>query len=375
MRKIACFVVSAILLAGLSGCFSKTDYSEDIPAAQPAAMDEEAEYSLGKSIPDESKGDEKDKIKPVDIEEKVDGEARESEETLKNKDIKVQDESNKNSVQVDKANDSAVGSGASNGSSGDGAKSEAVSNLNSSGSGNGSNAGKTGVSDKNKTDSTSAASVKSEGAGKSGSSNVGSEVKGSSDKGTMNIIVEKQGLVELTKLDDSFVIDIKYATEDNFAKKKIYSIPLCLIHKNTAKKLIAANNEFKTLGYRIKVFDAYRPYSVQQVLWDAAEDKSYLADPKKGSKHNRGAAVDITLVDENGQELPMPSNYDEFSERAHLKYNQCDEQLIKNRELLGEIMVKHGFKRISTEWWHFDDVDALNYPLLDISFEEFIEEN
>jgi len=187
--------------------------------------------------------------------------------------------------------------------------------------------------------------------------------------------VQKHDLVELIKLDDSFVIDIKYATEDNFAKKKIYSMPLCLIHKNTAQKLIAANNEFKTLGYRIKVFDAYRPYSVQQILWDAAEDKSYLANPKKGSKHNRGAAVDITLVDENGKELPMPSGYDEFSERAHIKYNQCDEQLIRNRELLGEIMVKHGFKRISTEWWHFDDTDALNYPLLDVSFEEFLQEN
>ncbi len=193
------------------------------------------------------------------------------------------------------------------------------------------------------------------------------------DKSDQNAVLEKHGLVELIKLDDSFVIDIKYATEDNFAKKKIYTLPLCLINKNTAKKLIAANNEFRTLGYRIKVFDAYRPHSAQQVLWDAAEDKSYLANPKKGSKHNRGAAVDVTLVDGEGQELGMPSGYDEFSERAHLKYNKCDEELIKNRELLGKIMVKHGFKRISTEWWHFDDTDALKYPLLDIPFEEFVQ--
>lgn len=193
------------------------------------------------------------------------------------------------------------------------------------------------------------------------------------DKSDQNAVLEKHGLVELIKLDDTFVIDIKYATEDNFAKKKIYTLPLCLINKNTAKKLIAANNEFKTLGYRIKVFDAYRPHSAQQVLWDAAEDKSYLANPKKGSKHNRGAAVDVTLVDGEGQELGMPSGYDEFSERAHLKFNKCDEELIKNRELLGEIMVKHGFKRISTEWWHFDDTDALKYPLLDSAFEEFVQ--
>jgi|GEM_PF-323154 len=189
-----------------------------------------------------------------------------------------------------------------------------------------------------------------------------------------NEIIEKQGLVELIKLDHSFVIDIKYATEDNFTKKKIYSLPMCLIHKNTAKKLIAANNEFKELGYSIKVFDAYRPYSAQQVMWDSTEDKSYLANPKRGSNHNRGAAVDVTLVDEKGQELEMPSEFDEFSERSHLSYNQCDEQLITNRELLGKIMIKHGFKRISTEWWHFNDTDASKYPLLDISFEEFIQD-
>jgi len=184
-------------------------------------------------------------------------------------------------------------------------------------------------------------------------------------------IVEIEGLVELIKLDDSFVIDLKYASTDNFTGKKIYSSARCFIHKNTAQKLIAANNEFKSLGYRIKVFDAYRPYSAQQILWDAAPDKSYVANPKKGSVHNKGAAVDITLVDEQGNELPMPSDYDEMTKRSHLNYNDCDEQLIKNRELLGNIMVKHGFKRISTEWWHFDDTDAKNYPILDIPFESF----
>ncbi len=188
-------------------------------------------------------------------------------------------------------------------------------------------------------------------------------------------IVEKHSLVELVKLDNSFVIDIKYATTDNFTGKKIYSMPVCLIHKNVAKKLINANNEFKALGYRIKVFDAYRPYSAQQVLWDAAQDKSYVANPKNGSVHNRGAAVDITLVDKDGNEIPMPSGYDEFSERSHLNYNDCAQELIDNRELLGKIMVKNGFKRISKEWWHFDDAAAKKYPILDLPLEEFVQEN
>jgi D-alanyl-D-alanine dipeptidase len=193
------------------------------------------------------------------------------------------------------------------------------------------------------------------------------------DTTNKNGIIEKKGLVELIKLDDSFVIDIKYATTDNFTKKKIYTMPICLINKNTAQKLINANNEFKTLGYRIKVFDAYRPFSAQQVLYDAASDKSFVANPKKGSIHNRGAAVDVTLVDMDGNEIEMPSGYDEFSERAYLKYTDCDQKLIENRELLGKYMVKYGFKRISNEWWHFEDTNAKDYPLLDIPFEEFVQ--
>jgi D-alanyl-D-alanine dipeptidase len=183
--------------------------------------------------------------------------------------------------------------------------------------------------------------------------------------------LEIQGLVRLADLDDSFVIDLKYATADNFTGKIIYSKAVCLINKNTAKKLIAANNEFKKLGYRIKIFDAYRPYSAQKVLWDSASDKSYLANPKKGSVHNRGAAVDITLVDGKDRELDMPSAYDEFTKRARLDYTDCPKQQIENRELLGSIMKKHGFRRIKSEWWHFDDLEGLEYPLLDIPFEKF----
>lgn len=180
-----------------------------------------------------------------------------------------------------------------------------------------------------------------------------------------------KGLMELLKLDSSFVIDLKYASSDNFTGKRIYTQSKCILHKNTAAKLIKANGEFKKLGFKIKVFDAYRPYSAQKVLWDAAYDKSFVADPGKGSVHNRGAAVDVTLVDNSGAELPMPSEFDEFTKRAHLNYKDCPENRIKNRELLGKIMVKCGFKRISNEWWHFDDTDAKKYPIQDIPFESF----
>ncbi len=183
--------------------------------------------------------------------------------------------------------------------------------------------------------------------------------------------VEINGLIELTELDDSFVIDLRYATANNFTGKKIYTQPRCILHKDTALKLISANNHFKSLGCRIKILDAYRPYSAQRILWNAASDKSFVADPTKGSNHNRGAAVDITLVDKDGKELEMPSAFDEFTRRASIKYTDCPKEQIENRELMGRIMVQHGFSRINSEWWHFNDINAKEYPVQDIPFEKF----
>lgn len=186
---------------------------------------------------------------------------------------------------------------------------------------------------------------------------------------------EINNLVELIKLDDSFALDLRYATDNNFTGRVLYTQNRCFIHKNTAKKLISANDEFKTLGYKIKVFDVYRPHSVTKLMWDLTDNKSYVANPEKGSNHNRGASVDITLIDKDGSELPMPSEFDEFSKRSHLNYTDSSSDKIKNRELLGSIMVKHGFRRISHEWWHFDDADFRKYPILDIPFEEFDKED
>ena len=113
---------------------------------------------------------------------------------------------------------------------------------------------------------------------------------------------EINSLVELIELDDSFVLDLRYGTDNNFTGRVLYTQARCFIHKNTAKKLISANNEFKTLGYRIKVFDAYRPSSVTKLMWDLTDNKSYVANPEKGSNHNRGTSVDITLVDKAQKE-------------------------------------------------------------------------
>ncbi|QCX34531.1 peptidase M15 [Caloramator sp. E03] len=182
-----------------------------------------------------------------------------------------------------------------------------------------------------------------------------------------------EGLVNVMDIDDSLVIDLRYATDNNFLKKKIYPLSLCILQLETAKKLLKANSEAKRLGYRIKVFDAYRPLSVQKLMWDLVQNEDFVAPPWKGSKHNRGAAVDVTLVNKNGEELLMPSEFDEFSNRASINFMDVPKEAIENRELLGRIMTEAGFLRLNSEWWHFDDNEWYKYGLYDVGLEKFYE--
>ncbi|MBP3284588.1 MAG: M15 family metallopeptidase [Clostridia bacterium] len=183
-------------------------------------------------------------------------------------------------------------------------------------------------------------------------------------------------LVNLISLNTNLSIDLKYATTDNFAGIQFYpKIAKAYLREGTAKKLMAANEEFYSLGYRIKIFDAYRPRRYQYDLREAARQinpatQGYIANPDTGSHHNRGASVDITLTDLEGHELDMPTGFDHFGPEASITYNGCTEEQKANRELLGTIMEQHGFRRISSEWWHFDDKDYLDYELLDVDFAE-----
>jgi len=191
------------------------------------------------------------------------------------------------------------------------------------------------------------------------------------------IIEREHGLVDLTTLPTNLTIELRYASKNNFAGKLFYpQIAKAYLQKSTSEKLVNANEEFYKMGYRIKIFDAYRPRRYQYKLREAAAEinpktQGYIADPKTGSHHNRGSSVDITLTDLQGRELNMPTGYDYFGTEASINYNGCTEEQKKNRELLGTIMEKHGFRRINSEWWHFDDVDYLDYPLLDVDFFEF----
>jgi D-alanyl-D-alanine dipeptidase len=182
---------------------------------------------------------------------------------------------------------------------------------------------------------------------------------------------EESPLVDIQIINPHIQIDVRYATADNFMGEPLYPAARCLLRREVAKRLSRVEDALEHEGLGLKVFDAYRPLSVQKKLWARYPFEGYIANPAKGSNHNRGAAVDLTLVDiVTGKELPMPSAYDEFSERAHRDYAGGTAQERRNRALLGEAMAKEGFKGLATEWWHFDDADAKKYPVLDLSFDE-----
>ena len=177
----------------------------------------------------------------------------------------------------------------------------------------------------------------------------------------------------LNSFPHDMILDIRYASKNNFTKQVLYDADVAILRHETLQKLLEAHEEFKSLGYKLKIWDAYRPFYIQKKLWDILPNNNYIANPYRGgSNHNRACAVDVTLTDLNGNELDMPSKFDEFSEKAHRTYTQASEKQIKNAELLKRIMIKHGFKPIYTEWWHFDDINHSNYPIINISLNEYI---
>lgn len=160
--------------------------------------------------------------------------------------------------------------------------------------------------------------------------------------------------VSLKSLSEDFLFELKYATDDNFLHQAVYDCGECYLHRRTAEALVKANEEFKRLGYRIKLFDCYRPLSVQKKMWKILPGTHYVANPAKGSKHNRGAAVDLTLVDKNGKELDMGTPFDFFGARAHHTFTTLPKEVLQNRKLLKETLNKYQFKSIYSEWWHYE---------------------
>lgn len=183
----------------------------------------------------------------------------------------------------------------------------------------------------------------------------------------------KPDLVRLGSLDPTIQLDIRYATTRNFMGVPFYTRPEALLQRPAAEALRAAHHDLRRLGVGLLIFDAYRPWFVTKMFWDATPpaQRDFVADPAQGSRHNRGAAVDLTLYNlKSGAPLPMPSGYDEFSERAHIDYQGGSEAERSNRQLLREAMEAHGFEVYPVEWWHYDFNQWELYPVLNLTFEE-----
>ena len=175
--------------------------------------------------------------------------------------------------------------------------------------------------------------------------------------------INDTSFVKLKNFSSDFVYDMKYATDDNFLKKKVYDCDECYLRMKTIKYLMDANAEFMQKGYRIKLFDCYRPLDIQKKMWEIVPNADYVADPKKGSVHNRGGAIDITLVDAEGKELEMGTPFDFFGIKASHNYRDLPNGIIKNRAYLKEVMLKHHFKSFESEWWHYNLEESTKDPL------------
>ena len=171
-------------------------------------------------------------------------------------------------------------------------------------------------------------------------------------------------LVNIKDLDPHMPVEMKYATENNFLKKKVYQTNECFLQRQVALKLTAAKTYLEKRGLVLKCLDCYRPLSVQKEMWKIKPDTRYVANPKTGSSHNRGIAVDVTLVDALGRELEMPTEFDEFSKEASRDYDKLPDWQKENRDLLRKAMERFGFTSMRTEWWHFEGASSKDYPLL-----------
>lgn len=183
----------------------------------------------------------------------------------------------------------------------------------------------------------------------------------------------KPDLVELAKLDPTIKLDIRYATSNDFLGTPVYTQARAFLQRPAAEALLRVQRELRPLGYGLIIHDGYRPWYVTKIFWDATPDnqKIFVADPAKGSNHNRGCAVDLSLYDlATGKEVKMPSGYDEMTDRAYANYagGAADERA--RRDLLRHAMERQGFTVNPTEWWHFDYKDWQKYPILNIKFED-----
>lgn len=180
-------------------------------------------------------------------------------------------------------------------------------------------------------------------------------------------------LVELTKIDPSLKLDVRYASSNNFAGKPVYSEARAFLQRPAAEALKKVNNELRQLGYGLVIFDGYRPWSVTKIFWDITpkEKRHFVANPKDGFRHNRGCAIDLSLYDlATGQIIQMTGEYDEMTERSYPNYTGGTDEQRKMRDLLRSKMEANGFTVYEYEWWHFDYKDWKSYRIQNTPFSD-----
>lgn len=180
-------------------------------------------------------------------------------------------------------------------------------------------------------------------------------------------IVSAYRLTDIQTIAPDIAMDMRYATTNNFLKQAVYGKARCLLRDPVARSIQRAQETLKAQGLGLKLYDCYRPLSVQKSMWKIFPDGRYVANPATGSRHNRGAAVDLTLVDAQGKDLEMPSDFDDFSERAHRDSETMTAAARKNVQILTDTLVAQGLTTIETEWWHYDGPNWKQYGILNQS--------
>lgn len=177
-------------------------------------------------------------------------------------------------------------------------------------------------------------------------------------------------LVDVQTVIPNLRLEIRYATPNNFTKSVLYPEPRCILRREVAEALLKAQWALKEDGYELVIYDCYRPLSVQKQMWQIVPNEAYVADPAKGSRHNRGAAVDVGLFDRYGKRVAMPTDFDDFTEKAHYSNIDLPAAVLVNRQKLRTIMERYNFVALPTEWWHFDYLGWQRFPVMDIPFRD-----
>lgn len=221
-----------------------------------------------------------------------------------------------------------------------------------------SNSGKESSSDTEKTQDTKSSEPEDE---QEGSQNA-KEEEGQTVAEEPDMQVSDETFVKVKTYLPEIYVELKYATDDNFTGQKIYEFSDAYLRFGTVKKLMQVQEELKQQGFSLKIWDAFRPVSAQFTLWNICPDATYVANPNQGySSHSRGNTVDITMVSDTGEEIAMPSGFDDFSARADRDYSDCDTDAAENAQELERLMSEHGFRPYAGEWWHY--TDEVDYPV------------